>query len=264
MAEHAEDLTAEVAACCSLNREGVIAGMIASLALVLAAPVLQQKNSLVASSIEAKHEGPCVGKKYGESCIDPPRVGPVPQQRPATDVAMPHPGFPFGDAARQLPAADAWPTPRPFPASVPRMNSAQLATMATLRAQALRASTEATPALLALLDSTELRAALRDCCPHLVNRSATSLAAELRESVECAELVHTFDGSPGTSATIEMNLNNVSNYFPQLWQIRYLRWAGPLKWYGQPNGESTNEEEIYRLPTFQGAGNSAGPRTLVY
>ena len=53
--------------------------MIASLALVLAAPVLKQKNSLVASSIEAKHEvvDPCAGKKLGDlrTLEDRPELG---------------------------------------------------------------------------------------------------------------------------------------------------------------------------------------------
>ena len=157
--------------------------------------------------------------------------------------------LPHGDR----PPISTWPQPRPFPSTVPRQSLAQLAAMQHISANARRASAEATPELIALLDSEEIQTTLMKCCPSL-NRSALSLLTELRESVQSAELVHSFDGVEQDSGavTIEMNLYNATEYFPHLWQLRYLRWAGPLVRYGQPNAESISEESIFGMDAFPG------------
>lgn len=142
--------------------------------------------------------------------------------------------------------------PKPFPPTVERLNGIQRKAMKVTTKIATVASAQATPALLALLNSDEMRSSLRRCCPSLVNMSSQQLLDELRGNVETAELVHTFDGSFDVGPSIEMNLYNATEYFPTQWQMRYLRWAGELWWYGQPNVETTMEENTFHLPPFRG------------
>ena len=70
--------------------------------------------------------------------------------------------------------------PKPFPPVVERMSASQLEAMAALQERAAVASTAATPELLSLLDSAELRNRLQQCCPHLANWSAVELLHEAR------------------------------------------------------------------------------------
>ena len=95
----------------------------------------------------------------------------------------------------------------------------------------------------------------------LVRLAVPELLDELQANVETAELVHTFDGSFDTTATIEMNLFNATEYFPHQWQLRYLGWDVSLDSWGQPDPETTNEEGIFNLHSFSGRWDT--PATFV-
>ncbi|KAL1496342.1 hypothetical protein AB1Y20_016298 [Prymnesium parvum] len=122
--------------------------------------------------------------------------------------------------------------------------------MESLAAAAAAASAEATAPLLALLDAPALRARLHRCCPRQANWTAPQLLRALLEHLEAAELIHTFDGSFDTTASVEIALYNATEYFPHQWQLRYLGWSEPLSTYYRPNPEAVNEEGIFRLPAF--------------
>ena len=76
----------------------------------------------------------------------------------------------------------------------------------------------------------------------------------LREMMYSAELTHNFDGSFETDASIEI-LQNASDYFPSTWQLRYLQYYGPRgnpRWGFPASCEGVAEENIFRLPRFDG------------
>ena len=108
----------------------------------------------------------------------------------------------------------------PFPSGIPRMNDEQRAAVAKASAAAAAPSSAATAPLLAHLNASSFRDLLRACCSKsgLATRSPHDLLIALRESLYSAELVHNFDGSFETDATIEIGLYNATEYFPSTWQ----------------------------------------------
>ena len=152
-----------------------------------------------------------------------------------------------------------WPsnsTPLPFP-TVQRMVASQQQAVAKVAATAGAKSAAATAMLLAHLNSSAFRRQLTECCSEsgLAAASALELLAHLRAMVDASELVHNFDGTWETDATIEIGLNNATSYFPSTWELRYLDYYGPRgnKLWGYPRSpEGVGEEGIFQLPRFAG------------
>jgi hypothetical protein len=120
------------------------------------------------------------------------------------------------------------------------------------------ASSAATPALLAVLNSSEFRGGLRKCCgvSGIAEESAGQLLDRLHAMLYASELVHNFDGSFETDATIEIGLYNATEYFPSTWQLRYLGYYGPRgnpRWGYPASPEGVSEEGIFGMQPYRGA-----------
>lgn len=125
--------------------------------------------------------------------------------------------------------------------------------MEEIREAALTASAAARPKLLEMLDSEAFRGRLRDCCAAsgIAEWPAERLLGTLHENVNSAELVHNFENSH-SGLTLEVLLNNVTDYLPTSWQMIYLGYYGPvLPSFGHPSSPAdASEEGVYRLQPF--------------
>ena len=145
--------------------------------------------------------------------------------------------------------------PQPFPSRISRMYPAQRAAVVAAAKDAEPLSAAATPVLLARLNASSFRETLRRCCTSLAERPAAELLGLLRDIFSSSELLHNFDGSWETDATIEIGAYNATEYFPATWQLRYLQYFGPRfnRRFGFPaSPEGISEESIFRLPKLHG------------
>ena len=125
--------------------------------------------------------------------------------------------------------------------------------MERLSASAQLASSAATAQLIQLLDSSEVRIALRLCCntSGVHTWPAVQLLNMLRQNVAAAEFVHNFD--PGLDMTIEIGLAHAKEYFLSTWQLRFAGfmgggWRNASAFPG--SAETVAEEGIFSLPRF--------------
>ena len=144
---------------------------------------------------------------------------------------------------------------KPFPPHIPRMDATQKASFQRTAAAAPSRSSVATVALLAHVDSPPFRSALNACCSSIANQSAVRLVDRLRAGFAAAELVHNFDGNFEEDATIEIGLENATEYFPSTWELRWLGYYGAKfnpRWGTPASPEGVSEEGIFLLPRFRG------------
>ena len=149
------------------------------------------------------------------------------------------------------------PGAQPFPSGVDRMYPGQKEAVAAAQSSAQALSAAATPLLLAHINASSFRQGLQRCCSKsgLATESASTLLMRLREVMYAAELVHNFDGSFETDATIPIGAHNATDYFPSTWQLRWLGYYGPRgnpRWGFPHSCEGVSEESIFRLPPYHG------------
>jgi hypothetical protein len=127
----------------------------------------------------------------------------------------------------------------------------------------------ATPHLLNLLNSTQFRTTLRQCCGRIANWSAHQLLDELRANVASAELLHQWDGGQPEGNPLNTEMPYV---FPELfanqWQAQYVFpdigkvafSKGPDVTASTPLDEAPTvalfiaEQGLFRLPYFEKNG----------
>ena len=119
----------------------------------------------------------------------------------------------------------------------PVQTATQARVTAAKAADAAIASTAATPKVLAFLDSADVRALLRECCPEAANRRSQSLLEQWRAEVRSAEVAHTFPIN--ASMTSDMNLELLESR-------KYGWWLNP--WQAQLVSKAADQPPIAVAP----------------
>jgi hypothetical protein len=79
----------------------------------------------------------------------------------------------------------------------PHQTAQQRVKMAKWRKESVKASNDASKALLRYVDSPPFRSALSECCPLIAHDSAGDLVRRVLDEIEISELTHNFASSSG-------------------------------------------------------------------
>eukprot|EP00931_Biecheleriopsis_adriatica_P057806 TRINITY_DN34314_c0_g1_i1.p1 TRINITY_DN34314_c0_g1~~TRINITY_DN34314_c0_g1_i1.p1 ORF type:complete len:465 (-),score=83.94 TRINITY_DN34314_c0_g1_i1:26-1420(-) len=127
---------------------------------------------------------------------------------------------------------------------------------ARVQSTARRASALATPALLARLNSTEVREALRQCCPAVSMMPAEEILSKLRAEIAASEVVSGFNARDGPRGMpfFDFSLSEAEggSHFESLWEVWVRHGVQIRNW---TTGMDDVETGFYGLRPFAQRGN---------
>jgi hypothetical protein len=135
-----------------------------------------------------------------------------------------------------------------------KQSANQQAVYSRVASAAAALSAKATPELLRVFDSTEMRKHLKQCCASIATIPSTDLLEKLRREVRVGELVHNFERE-GRDDQLQLGDASNSTFFPNLWELSFLNLTSRNSSHHHVGPEDCAERGLYGFEDFTAQKN---------